>query len=521
MTGLAPMTAAARRAGVWLAAGVLFVYLATAGGSLTSVDAVMTYEVTRSLVSTGSTAFDRPGLNHHQGVDGRYYSPFGIGQSLFNVPFYVAARAADERLGLRVGRAETMEKAGVALGSTVAAAGAVWLVFLFAWRLSGNLDASVATSLACAFGTLLWPYSKFGFNQPLTAWCLTAGVYAAWLGVRLNRRGLLAWSGVWLSCAFLTRHEMALAAVLVAVWVAVESTGTPRRGAERLLWLAAPLGVALVFWIWYNNARFGHPFDTGNLGLADALDDQNFTVGRSTLVGMAGLLFSPGRALFLYVPLAVASALALPTLARRDRSLAWLIGGLAVSFLVLYGSLRFWDGLRGYGPRYLVPLLPLLMAPLVVWLGTGRRRRAVLLVAGLSALVQLPGVLVDYSKVSIDHARAVGDYSRDAKIYNWRESALVLDTHAALVAIPQNARNLVRGSRPAVAELPAEEADSSFAQRFSFSLDFWWLYLYYLSAVSAPVSIALGIAPLVLAAVFFGGVLRLRRSAPGATASGT
>ena len=111
------MTSESRRAARLTAVAALCIYIATAGGGLTTVDAVMTYEVTKNLVTRGSTAFDVVGLNHHRGVDGRYYSPFGIGQSIFNIPFYLAGRAAHQRLGVRIGRSETIDKAAVALGN--------------------------------------------------------------------------------------------------------------------------------------------------------------------------------------------------------------------------------------------------------------------------------------------------------------------------------------------------------------------------------------------------------------------
>ena len=503
------MTAEPRRAAGLIAVAALCIYISTAGGGLTSVDAVMTYEVTKNLVSHGTSSFDVVGLNHHRGVDGRYYSPFGIGQSIFSIPFYVVGQSARQWFGLRLGRPETLDKSAVALGSTVAAAGIVWVAYLFAWRLSGSLVGACRTALALGFGTLVWPYSKFGFNAALTGWCLTAGIYSAWVGVRLDRRRLVAWSGIWLACAFLTRHEMAVAAVLVAAWIAFETRRDWRLLTGRLVWLGVPLAAAFAFWLWYNFTRFGHPFDTGNLGPDLALDQQ-FMLDQSILVGLRGLLFSPGRSLFVYAPLTVAGVLALPSLARRDRSTAVLFAGVLVSFLVLYGSLRYWDGLRGYGPRYLVPVLPILIIPLVWWLepGNSRWRRALLWVVALSVVVQLPGVVVDFSKVSVAHARASGEYSRDAKIYNWRESGLVLDARAAIAAVPVNVRYLVRGERPPVETLPANKDDGDFSQRFEFSLDFWWLYLYYLGAISPPVAVGLGAMPLLIA---FGCGVRIRQ----------
>jgi hypothetical protein len=479
---LQPLTPRARKAARLIAAAALCLYLATAGGGLTSVDAVMTYEVTKNLVSHGTTAFDLPGPNHHLGIDGRYYTHFGIGQSIFNIPLYLAGLMVHRFGGLHIGRSDSLEKAAVSLGSTVCAAGIVWVVYLFAWRLSGNAAGARRTALALALGTLIWPYSKFGFNVALTGLCLTAGIYCVWVGVRLGRLEMLAKSGAWLGGALLTRHEMAIAAVLVVAWVLFESRHARAQIPKRLVWLSAPLVAALAVWLWYNLARFGSPLDPGNL------DDPVVGFDAPILVGVRGFLFSPGRSLFIYVPLAAAGLLAYPTFARRDSSLALLCASVCASLVLMYSSLRAWDGLRGYGPRYLVPLVPLLIFPLVWWLqpGKGFWRRALLGLVVASSVVQLAGVLVDFSKVSVEHARSVGDYGREAKIYRWRESSLVLDVEAAVAAVPRNVRDLVHGDRPAGITQTGKDEDREFGQRLAFSLDFWWMYLFYLGVIPAP-----------------------------------
>ncbi len=496
-----PLTERARRTGRLLAAAALCVYLATASGSLNSIDAVMTYEVTKNLVTQGSVAasYDVFSFEPHRGVDGRFYSPFGIGQSVFNVPFYLAGHVLSTQLGLRLGRPDTLDKAAVALGNTVAAAGLVWVVFLFAWRLGGDLSGATRTALVAGFGTLVWPYSKLGFNAELTALCLTAGLYASWVGVRENRRSALGWGGVWLAGAFLTRHEMAVAVPLVAAWVAWESRQDWRLLARRATWLGLPVLCAVMFWLWYNALRFGNPFNTGNL------EDPVLGFDSSVLAGVSGLLFSPGRSLFLYMPVALVGLIAVFAMARRDRSTAVLFAAFLIVFPILYGSLPYWDGSRGYGPRYLVPLVPLLVVPLTWWLtpGRGAWRRLVGGIAVLSAIVQVPGVLVDFAKVSVAYSRAGGGYDREARLYTWRESGITLNAIAAASLVPDNLRYVARGTRPAIATAPVADDDRDFAQRFDFSLDFWWLYLYYLGAIPAVVALTLAAGPLALAGVLF------------------
>ena len=46
-------------------------------------------------------------------------------------------------------------------------------------------------------------------------------------------------------------------------------------------------------------------------------------------------------------------------------------------------------------------------------------------------------------------------------------------------------------------------ATRDFSDQFAFSLDFWWVYLFYLRALSAPAAMACG-AALAAAAAFLG-----------------
>jgi hypothetical protein len=510
------LTAEARRIGRLVAATALCLYIATAGGNLGSSDAVFTYEVTKSLVTEGSVgvAYNVKDSELHRGLDGRFYSPFGIGQSVFNIPFFVAGRALRAWLPLRLGTPEALDKAVVAMGNTVAAAGVVWVVFLLAWRLSGDLRAAMSTALAVGFGTLLWPYAKLGFNAPLTTWCLSGGVYLAWTGVGLASTARLAGAGALIAGAFLTRHEAMLAAPVVALWIV---TGRPgwRQRLTGVTWFGLPLVLALVFWCWYNAIRFGDPLNTGYA------DDPTVGATDSLVGGLYGLLFSPGRSLFVYTPLVVAGLVMFPALARADRGLAYLNGGLSLAFLAFYASLSSWEGGRSYGPRYLVPILPLLVLPVVFALRSaqGVGRRAVTGLVALSVIVQVPGVLVNFSAVELAYARIHHESHPRSRASSWASSGLVLNATHALSAVPENIRLVASGTGPAL--VAAGERDE-LPTRLAFSLAFWWLYLFYLGAVSAPAAVLLGAAPVAVAGWLLRHVRRRGATSPALpTASGS
>ena len=171
-----------------------------------------------------------------------------------------------------------------------------------------------------------------------------------------------------------------------------------------------------------------------------------------------------------------------------------------------------WDGGESYGPRYLIPVLPFLTIPLAAIFSLNKFshfRRLLPVILMLSVLVQLPGVLVDYSKTQNTFARQAENYSIEMSRYTWSGAPLKLNTEAALIAIPRNLAYLTgRMAIPPVSRT-GEEAQRDFSQQFSFSLDFWWLYLFYLGVLPVGFAVMCGLLPLILASAI--AVLSFKR----------
>jgi hypothetical protein len=161
-----------------------------------------------------------------------------------------------------------------------------------------------------------------------------------------------------------------------------------------------------------------------------------------------------------------------------------------------YALLQHWDADRSYGARYLLPAHVFLCIPLGIWFRESRdqRRHRIAMAACLvSAIVQLPGVLVDFSKVGSTPETA----RRTLQERRWdlSSTALVVNTRASLELVPRNVGYLA-GASPRPAVTPAAGFARDFSQQFAFSLDFWWLYLFHLGTVPAPVALLLGAIPI-------------------------
>ena len=107
--------------------------------------------------------------------------------------------------------------------------------------------------------------------------------------------------------------------------------------------------------LWYNIAYFGDPFHQQFSGLINLWSTPLWE-------GVSGLLFSPGRGLFVYSPVFLLSIVGV--------GLAWYRGGdslirytsVAVGgTILLYGKWYSWWGGDTYGPRLLADISPLLI----------------------------------------------------------------------------------------------------------------------------------------------------------------
>jgi hypothetical protein len=179
-----------------------------------------------------------------------------------------------------------------------------------------------------------------------------------------------------------------------------------------------------------------------------------------------------------------------------------------VPSLLLNSVFRAWAGDGSWGPRYLVPFVPLLLLPAAVVVGHAARRGLrrwawVLLLAG--ALVQWGGVSVYYGS----YLRETGSYpyTRSFEDPRFLEDVHWVPDYSPIVGhwamFRRNLGEHLRGAWPRVAlaessgpaqRIPLSADDQA---RMLHGLDFWFLYPLYVGAAGP----GLLLAPLALLSV--------------------
>ncbi len=508
LASLPSQTAASRRSLLlWLFVFAALAYLLTAGSNFSSGDAISELHVTASLVHHGWV--DVPIEDPHticagwgcQGTDGRYYATHGIGYSLMLLPFYLVADAVQNVF--QVPRCASWTYCVpihlVSWSSCLVSAATLSVLCALCLDLGYSALTSLGLALLYGFGTLAWPYARFGFDVTPTALLLLAAVREALLAMRSThleaaeppagqRRWLRAGCFAGLAILFRLPSLAAIAPLGLAALLGVRSAPLAIR-LRRFAVFATPVALALAFSGWYNLVRFGGVLNDGHVhNAADQLVNDPW-------IGLMGILISPGKGLIWYCPVLVLALVALPRFYERQRAACVLSLAIAAGSVLPYIAVRDWYGGDAWGPRFVLPVLPLLLLPaleLPAVLGESALRRILAtLVIAVSALLALAGQLVNYAlRLHLAKAKGLGDRlfwdPRDSPIPDHLGTLFTYVTHpgAATHTVP-----------------------------YAESFDIWWLNLWRIDQVPpAPVLTAAALL-LALTLVALARLIRSLRAA--------
>lgn len=420
---------------------LLALYLLTASGHLYSPDEEAMYYVTRGLATRADVAIEGDDLVPmplREGRDGRRFSPYGILPSLAALPFF--ALGALFASGAPVEVYEYLTRFGVSLLNAVVTAATGAMVFTFVTALGYGRRAAWLAAGAFGVASLAWPYARTFFSEPLAGLLLLCAVERAYAARARNDRLTLLAAGFAAGLLIATRIAAAIALPFLALYVGMAAwshhsshqegayTGTIERlraVAVRLgLWGAGLVpGVALV--IGYNLVRFGTP-------LASGYGDEASAFTTPLLTGLTGLLLSPGKSLFLYAPVALLALAGAPLLWRRWRSETAVLIGLVVTHVILYAHWHAWDGGGVWGPRLLLPVVPLLAAlaaPVFERATAGRNivtRPVIGVILAFGTINALAGVIVNpaiYLNMGIPRRLIYFDAAHSPLLAHWRITA--------------------------------------------------------------------------------------------------
>lgn len=417
-----------RRALAILFAAVLFLHCIVTGGHLTSPDEELMFRTAESIALRGSTSilpieYDEatgqllvpPGATFatRQGVRGRFFAQYPLLQPMLTAPIVWIAHATDGIFAESFARVcwPTMAHVyhdkspeayfhrglvAMLFNPLIAAISALVLARLGAF-LTGSTAAGIGAAILWAFTTIAWAHSRTYFTEPLAALLglVATGALLRWKfedNSDRGRRHLICFAaalaaGVWARVDF---PIIAAGLLVVLAWFAWQrrSDSGARARFTSVALCGAVVAVSFALLQLVNRTRYG------GVDLTSGYADQSEGVKFSTpiLVGLHGLLASPGKGLFFFSPGLIIGVWGWCVGGARIREAALCALAAWLPFFVAMAMWQNWDGGWCWGPRHIVQIhLPIMLGaafllakPLGVF-----ARSAMRLLAAAGVLVQL------------------------------------------------------------------------------------------------------------------------------------
>lgn len=242
------------------------------------------------------------------------------------------------------------------------------LLFRVCLYLSRHLWLSLVLALGYGLLTPAFAYANSFYGHQLSAFLLFAVFYLAFATSSPLTPARLMLIGVCLAYSVVTEYPTFLLVGVLFLYVAYQLW---QQGEwQRLGWVLGPAGVIAAAWMLYNKTIFGGYLELG-YGYSELWVDSHSTgfmsLGMPRPDAVWGITFGLFRGLFWLSPWLF---LAVPGFVQwwrgREHRVEWFVTLACVALMFLFNSssIMWWGGFS-VGPRYILPMLPFLVLPIV------------------------------------------------------------------------------------------------------------------------------------------------------------
>lgn len=313
---------------------ILFsIYALTFNGKLTSIDELAIYNQAESLVQIKS-------LSTPQLSFAPYHNKVGSLEPLYSIFLAIPYALARSIPGISNIHAAML----VPLLLTASTGG---LLYLIARKIDYPCKVSSIIAFVYGLATLAWPYALSLYREPLLAFLWTFTLYGI---LKWKENQSRIWGTIVLATIVCTVQVKVTAAAAFPVLMLVLLSDIHLKKHTRVFYIVSSLAIlsaVSAFVIRYDQLS----------PLLSAL--RNLSPSSETLSGLYGLTLNPGKGIVFFSPVVIVALAGIPGLWHRSRTVAFVCAGFLASVLYAYSNYSVWHGGWCWGPRFLVPLMPL------------------------------------------------------------------------------------------------------------------------------------------------------------------
>jgi hypothetical protein len=332
-------------AGLFLLAAVTFGYFT--GGAGWNQDAH--FDLTRAIVERQTLYIDGYDANTGdvaKGTGGHIFINKPPGASVFAAAPYAVIFAIERRLHMPIDSLTRINRwISTALSAGLCGALIGPLLYLYGRRRMGaSAPKALCISAIILFGTIIFPYSTMLFAH------LPAALFLLLAVILMRDRPLAAGvaAGIAVSCFYVC----AVAAIIPIIQFRAR-----RRDPIRFAAGMAPFAALMAVYQWL---CFGSPFRT-SMEASTRFTQKGLLFGVISVPStdaLYGITLSPYRGLFFVSPILLLAFLGFAAM-KRDPEF-WSVVFITTAFVLTIASFNGWSGGYAFGPRYLLPVIPLM-----------------------------------------------------------------------------------------------------------------------------------------------------------------
>ena len=225
---------------------------------------------------------------------------------------------------------------------------------------------SIRTCLILTFlfgiSTMMWAYSQTSLNAVPVVFFLLVG-FLFYRKFRItNLYFNLICAGIFFGISFLTRNDIVLMIIPFFIFLSILSLKNNSKLKTFFSFIIPTFSSYLI----HKLIDFVRVGITGNPSTLEALPKDIAAASSSNpwLLQIFGILFSPGAGLFIYSPILFACFVGFFDFFKKNKFDSLLMISIISTFVIFFSVGNYWHGYNGWGPRYLVPIIPFLILPL-------------------------------------------------------------------------------------------------------------------------------------------------------------
>ena len=240
---------------------------------------------------------------------------------------------------------------------------AISTFFLICRTFDYQIRTSLILSFLLALTTPLWAYSQTSLSIVPFVFIILLTFYCFRRYQKNNSPVNLIFCGLCLGFGFMVRQEMAIFIIVLTAFFIYTLRKRDGKIKNIICYFAPPILIYLLH-------KSLQMLNSGGGAVMDSPGNLIFALHPASpeplmqLMNYGGLLFSPGVGLLFFAPILFAMFFSFTDFFKKHKIETVFIIGLASYFIIQFGGFGHWHGLNSWGPRYLIPLIPLLLLPL-------------------------------------------------------------------------------------------------------------------------------------------------------------